>query len=225
LYLTGTHNHDWKRSAPFCKRLLESTGRFSVQLIGDPPERLLDRRIIDTAGLFVVDYNGPDWNRESRGNFIDAVRRGKGVCILHGANNGFEGWTEYEDMCGLMWREGSGHGKYHRFDVRIVDTQHPVTRGLGPVLKNHPDELYHRLVRMHNAQYTVLAEAYSSPESGGTGNHEPMVVVRKYGQGRVFHCILGHVWPGGGMETFENEDFQRLFVRGCEWAATGTVSE
>ena len=35
LLLTGQHNHDWKRSAPFCRDLLEDSGRFSVTVAED----------------------------------------------------------------------------------------------------------------------------------------------------------------------------------------------
>ncbi|MFH1731585.1 MAG: hypothetical protein ABIF82_08030 [Planctomycetota bacterium] len=77
---------------------------------------------------------------------------------------------------------------------------------------------------MHDTPCHVIAAAYSDPETGGTGNDEPMLVVKEYGDGRVFHCILGRVWEGGGMDTFENPDFQRVLLRRCEWAATGAVT-
>ncbi len=58
------------------------------------------------------------------------------------------------------------------------------------------------------------------------------MIVTRYGEGRVFHQVLGHVWPenfGGNykgytMATFENAGFQRSLLRGSEWAATGTVN-
>jgi type 1 glutamine amidotransferase len=172
-----------------------------------------------------VDYNkGPDWGELAKGKFISAVRNGTGVCILHAADNAFRGWVEYEEICALMWREGTSHGKYHRFDIKVVDSGHPITSGLPPVIKDHPDELYHRMVHMHNAPYHVLATAYSSPESGGTGNEEPVLLVRTYGKGRVFHNILGHVGRGGPMDTFENSTFQKVLLRGCQWAGGEKVT-
>jgi len=41
-----------------------------------------------------------------------------------------------------------------------------------------------------------------------------------YGKGRVFHTPLGH-------ETYSQEcvGFITTFLRGCEWAATGTVTQ
>ena len=32
---TGRNNHDWTRSAPFCRDLLERSGRFAVTLFED----------------------------------------------------------------------------------------------------------------------------------------------------------------------------------------------
>jgi type 1 glutamine amidotransferase len=135
-----------------------------------------------------------------------------------------------EEMAALMWREGAGHGEYHEFTVHIKHRDHPIVRDL-PDFKIW-DELYHRLAPMHGVPYTVLATAYSNPEKKGSGRDEPVMVVTRYGAGRVFHQVLGHVWPhnfGGGykgatMATFENEGFQRSLLRGCEWAATGAVT-
>ena len=224
LLITGENNHDWARSAPFCRDLLQGTGRFNVDLTENPSGPLADHTALSNYQLFFVDYNGPAWAEEAKRNFIDAVRNGTGVCILHAANNGFEGWTEFEDLCALLWREGTHHGSYHEFDVTFVDREHPITKGLPTVMKDHPDELYANLVHMHHSPHHVLATAYSSPESGGTGKDEPALIVKNYGEGRIFHCILGHVWAGGPMDTFDNADFQRVLLRGCEWAATGEVA-
>ena len=224
LLVTGKNNHDWARSAPFCRDLMQQSGKFNVHLTEQPADILADRAALSKYTLLFIDYNGPDWGAEAKKNFVDAVRNGAGVCILHAANNAFTGWKEYEEICALLWREGTSHGAYHKFDIKITDPEHPLTKGLPAVLKNHPDELYHRLVHLHNAPYQAIATAHSSVESGGTGNDEPVLVVKTYGKGRIFHCILGHVWSGGTMETFENPDFQKMLLRGCEWAATGTVT-
>ncbi len=225
LLLTGENNHDWQRSAPFIKNMLEASGRFTVTLAENVSDALEDAAALSTYDVIFVDYNGPAWSDAAKNNFVGAIRGGTGLCILHAADNAFDGWQEYEEMCALCWREGTAHGRYHTFDITITNPDHPITRGLPPVIKDHPDELYHRLVHMHNAPYETIATAFSSEESGGTGQDEPALLVKTYGAGRVFHCILGHVWPGGVMDTFENPDFQRLLRRGCEWAATGEVQE
>jgi hypothetical protein len=84
------------------------------------------------------------------------------------------------------------------------------------------------------------------PRRAGSGRHEPVMVALQYGQGRVYHHVFGHVWPldpiledkdspelpsnsraslGASMMAFENPGFQQALIRGCEWAATGDVSE
>lgn len=223
LLITGENNHDWARSAPFCRDLMQGTGRFNVHLTEQPSKPLADRAKLSKYQLFFVDYNGPDWNDRAKENFVDAVRNGTGVCILHAANNSFVGWRAYEEICALTWRASTSHGSYHQFNIKITDSEHPITRGLPLVWKDHPDEIYQGLVHMHETPYKTIATAHSSLESGGIGNDEPVLVVKTYGKGRIFHCILGHVWPGQVMDTFANPDFQRILWRGCEWAATGEV--
>ena len=233
LLLTGENNHDWTRSAPFCRDLLDGSGRFAVTLTEAPGEVLADAEAVRGFELFFFDWNdsADALSDAAKANFEAAVDAGAGVVILHAADNGFAGWEAYERMCALMWREGSGHGEYHEFAVKIVEPGHPVTSGLSDF--RTWDELYHRLVPMHDAPYTVLATAYSDPATRGSGRDEPMMVVTRFGGGRIFHQILGHVWrpnpdapdhKGATLLSFENESFQRSLLRGCEWAATGSVT-
>ncbi len=232
LLLTGTNNHDWTRSSPFCRDLLEGTGRFDVEVTETPAAVLADAEAIAGVQLFFFDWNekGENVGATARANFEDAVRNGAGVCILHAADNGFRGWRGLEEMVGLMWRDGTGHGAYQPLEVKIVDREHPITRGQEDF--STWDELYHRLVHLHDADVRVLATAYSDPEKGGTGNDEPVMIVSQWGGGRIYHHVLGHVWrpgpegdnPGAAMRSFENEGFQRTLLRGCEWAATGEAT-
>jgi len=230
LLLSGANNHDWKRSSPFLRDVLEKSGRFAVTMTEDPSAALEDAKALRRFQLIFSDYNGPAWGEAAKANFVAAIEGGTGLVILHAADNAFTGWVEYEKMVALMWREGTGHGAYHEFEVKITDKDHPITRGLEDF--RLWDELYHRLVHMHNAPYRVLATAYSAPETGGTGNDEPMMTVQQYGKGRIYHHVMGHVWPGDpaqhkgcSMMTFENAMFQKSLLRGCEWAATGQVTE
>ena len=66
---------------------------------------------------------------------------------------------------------------------------------------------------------TVLASAYSDPNTGGSGKHHPIVLTTDYEKGRVFHIMLGH-----SNEAFSGAGFQHLLIRGSEWAATGKVT-
>ena len=228
LLITGANNHDWKRTAPFLKTVLDRSGRFADTLTEDPSS-VLEKGDLGRFELFLLDYNGPDWSPAAQKNFLAAVSGGTGVVAVHAANNSFPEWTEYEKMIGLTWRSMSGHGKFHEFTVKATAEPNPVTRGLRDF--RTPDELYHKLVRTPGVDLKVLATAWSDPALGGTGLDEPMFTTTQYGKGRVFYHALGHVWPGDGAQNpgcslvaLENAGFQDTLLRACEWAATGDVT-
>jgi len=135
LILSGQGDHDWKRSTPFVRDLLAGTGRFSVDVTEDPNQVLEHADQLAKYDLLFCDYKGPDWSPQAKRNFEAAIAAGTGLVILHGANNGFVGWVEYEKMAGLLWREGAGHGAYHEFLVTIRDREHPVTAA-WPILES-----------------------------------------------------------------------------------------
>lgn len=225
LLLTGENNHNWRYTSRLHKETLEATGRFDVTIADDPAAALADADALASYDLIVLDYNGPRLGEAAEKNFTRAVEGGTGLVVIHAANNAFNGWTDYERMCGLLWRAGAGHGKFHEFDVRIVDADHPITKGLGD-LKAHPDELYHNLSNAGGAEFRTLADAFDAAEIGGSGKHEPAAIVLTYGEGRVFHTPLGHVWTGveSTKASVADPQFRALLARGAEWAGTGEVT-
>ncbi len=228
LLVTGANNHDWQWTAPEIAGALTESGRFAVTTTETPATTLAElpqRLAAGKLDLIVLDYNGPRWGEAAEQAFLAAVRGGVGVSVIHASNNAFPGWTDYENLVGLLWRDGTGHGAYHAFDVVVVDPNHPITRGMAD-LHLHPDELYHRLVPAAGADYRVLLSAFSDPKTGGTGRYEPMGTVGTFGKGRVFHTPLGHVWKGVAAThaTWGDPQLRRFVARGSEWAATGAVT-
>ena len=226
LIVTGENNHDWEWTHKALEEVLLSSGRFRVVVSTTPSVAFADADSASKYDVFVLDYNGKRWGEPAEANFLAAVKGGVGVAVIHAADNAFRGWTEYERLVSLLWRDGTGHGSFHPFDVEIMDRDHPITSTM-PTLKAHPDELYHRLVHMHDSPHRVLASAFADPEKGGTGAHEPMIIVSNYGAGRVFHTPLGHVWRGREEThaSYQDSQFQTLLLRGTEWAATGSVTD
>ncbi len=101
----------------------------------------------------------------------------------------------------------------------VRDTAHPITRGVPVSWMQAEDELYAQL-RGPASNMKVLATAFSDKSTGGTGEHEPMLMVIEFGKGRVFHTTLGHdpvAMSGAG--------FQITLQRGAEWCATGEVTQ
>lgn len=214
LLITGENNHNWRETTPHLKQFLEAADRFTVEVTETPATGLADRARLNGYDVFLLNYNGKRWGEPAETNFLEAVRAGKGVSVIHAANNAFPGWTEYEKMIGIAWRQNAGHGPYHEFPVKFTLKDHPVTQGLAD-LARHPDELYHRLTPAPDEPMTILAVAYSEV----TSKEEPMALVKTYGKGRVFHTPMGH-----DLRAMKDPGFMLLTARGTEWAATGKVT-
>jgi type 1 glutamine amidotransferase len=227
LIVTGQNNHNWWYTSRVHQETLEATGRFAVSITEHPEVDFASPNFFSKVKVVVLDYNAADrWPPEAEKAFTDAVKAGMGVVAIHAADNAFPGWTDYEQMLGLMWvKNTTAHGKFHPFDVTYTDTSHPITAGLRD-MKAHPDELYHNLVNKQNASPHLLAQAFSSTESGGTGKTEPMAFTLQFGQGRVFATPLGHVWKDSDATkpSVLDPQFRILLARGTEWAATGAVT-
>lgn len=76
----------------------------------------------------------------------------------------------------------------------------------------------------------ILATAFDAPDENrghdGSDRHEPMLWTVKYGKGRVFVDAMGHAGDDlPGIYALECAGFQVTFLRGCEWTATGKVTQ
>lgn len=193
--------------------------------------------------VVMSNYNGELWPEAVRKDFVDFVHDGGGFVSVHAANNSFPDWPEYNQMIGIGgWGgrseksgpyvrfkdghivkqmdpgPGGGHGARHEFVVELREPTHPIVAGLPAKWMHATDELYDKL-RGPAENLTVLATAFSDKSTGGTGEHEPMLMVTSFGKGRVFHTTLGH-----GTDSMSGLGFQVTLLRGTEWAATGMVT-
>ncbi|GIW99579.1 MAG: hypothetical protein KatS3mg111_2912 [Pirellulaceae bacterium] len=247
LIIDGQNNHRWQETTPLIKATLETTGRFHVDVATTPPQggdMSTFAPDFSKYDVVVSNYNGDSWSETTKAAFVDFVRGGGGFVSVHAADNAFPDWPEYNEMIGLggwggrnekfgpyvRYRDGKfvkdtspgrggSHGKRHPFLIICRDVEHPITRGIPTSFFQAEDELYAQL-RGPAANMDVLATAYSDPQTGGTGEHEPILMTIHYGQGRVFHTTLGH-----DTTAMRGAAFQITLQRGTEWAASGKVTQ
>ena len=251
LIVTGQNNHDWRASTPVLKQILEDTGLFEVHVITSPSrgdDMAQFKPDFSSFQLVVLDYNGDDWSTATQKAFVEYVQSGGGVVVYHAADNAFPQWKEYNEIIGLggwgnrneksgpyvYWKDGKilrdvspGIGGYHGYqnDFLVInrDTTHPITQRLPEKWMHAKDELY-SLMRGPGKNMNILATAYSSPLQNGTGRDEPVLFTVNYGNGRIFHTVLGHAGGEIPPPAMECVGFIVTFQRGAEWAATGKVT-
>ncbi|QGJ69987.1 Trehalose utilization [Planctomycetales bacterium 10988] len=246
MLLDGQNNHKWEQTSPVLLDILAKAERFEVDRVTSPPKNAdMSEFKPDFASYDVIvsNYNGDEWSDETKLAFEDYVAGGGGFVSFHAANNAFPNWPAYNEMIGIggwggrneesgpyaYWKEGKltkdktagrggSHGSRVPFLIEHRQPTHPIVKGLPEEWMHNADELYSRL-RGPAKRMRILATAYSDPDNKGTGQHEPMLMVLRFGKGRVFHTTLGH-----DTEALRSAGFQATFVRGVEWAATGKVT-
>ena len=141
---------------------------------------------------------------------LDTIAAGTGFAGWHGGMaDAFRQNTEYQFMVGGQWV--SHPGNIVDYTVNIVDQADPITAGLDDF-------------RMHSEQYLlqvdpsneVLATTTFSGEHAPwiEGTVMPVVWKRRWGQGRISYCSLGHV-----ARDFDVPEAREIVRRGIIWAA------
>jgi hypothetical protein len=265
MLLTGQSNkyHDWSKSSPVVKQILDQTGLFTVDVVTSPPQGA------DMSGFapdfspyaaVVVIYEGAEWPDATKQAFVAYMKQGGGLVSIHDSDNAFPHWTEWNEMNGvggwglkpdgnlgarteawgpkIRWRDGhqvlddspgtAGHPPRHDFTVITRAPDHPIMKGLPAEWLHANDEIYSQL-RGPAKNVQVLATAKPDPAkyTKSSGEHEPMLMAIKFGEGRVFHTTLGHVSPKDTppFAALGCAGFIVTLQRGTEWAATGKVTQ
>lgn len=244
---SGGPYHNWRLTTPVLKKELEETGLFTVTVLTAPAHDGDFSNFHPNWNEYqaiVMNYDGPDWPAPVRASFEKYVSDGGGVVVVHAADNSFPNWPGYNEMTGIGgWRgrnENAGpywyykdgkltsdpspgsagmHGARLPYQVETRVPENPIMKGLPPVWMHVPDELYGRL-RGPGKNMTVIATAHSDLKNRGTGFEEPMLMVLRFGEGRIFHTVMGH-----DVFALSCVGFMTTYQRGAEWAATGRVTQ
>jgi type 1 glutamine amidotransferase len=247
LIVTGQNNHYWKNSTPIFKKILEDAKIFRVD-IAQSPANGEDMSNFNPAfpdyDVVVLDYNGAMWNDATKKRFEKYVSGGGGVVVVHAADNSFAEWAAFNEIIGLggwggrdeksgpyvYWKDGKtfrdysagpggGHGAQREYLVTTRAPKHPIMKKMPSSWKHAQDELYCNM-RGPAENMEILATSFSKSSK----KEEPALFTIKYGKGRVFHTILGHV---GKEQTIAVQcaGFVYSLQRGTEWAATGKVKQ
>jgi type 1 glutamine amidotransferase len=243
--------HYWPIKSEYFKAMLATESIFQTEelVLTDSNQYNLPTALkLTDYKAIVINFNELPWNDFSKQALEKYIKNGGGLVVIHEADNAFPEWPAYNEMIGLggwggrneksgpyyYWKDykfvidnkpgtGGSHGQRVPYVVNVRNVNHPITKGLPAKWLHINDELYGNL-RGPAKNMEVLATAFSTKETGGTGKEEPVLIVLQYGKGRIFHSVMGHT-TAKLSESFENVGFQVTFLRGTEWAATGKVKQ
>jgi type 1 glutamine amidotransferase len=95
---------------------------------------------------------------------------------------------------------------------------HPIVKGLPKRWHHFKDEIY-----LHLRGPAENLEIIATTRDGD--RDEPLMWTVRYGKGRIFVDVLGHCGNDPEMTyAMTCTGYQTTLLRGCEWAATGTVT-
>ena len=223
LLLTGANNHAWKETTAALMNLFAQDPRFTVAVNERPwemkPADLQGYNLVfsnwNTFGKKEEEKRAFEWNEAMRAAFLEWVRNGGGLFVLHSGGCLFYDWTAFQSLTGGAWEKETFHPKMQTFRVNLADKAHPVTRGMAD-FETFDEPWQH--IGNRNPGRRVLATGVVAKENGGSGEPEPFAFVTELGKGRCFNLVLGH-----DAQSLGNAGCRTLVLRGAEWAATGEV--
>jgi uncharacterized protein len=169
---------------------------------------LEDAERMATYDLIVPLYTMSTITKEQEAGLLGAVKEGAGLGGWHGGMaDAFRNNTEYQFACGGQWVAHPGNIIDYRVNIAKDD---PITEGLSDFAM-HSEQYFMHVDPSNEVLVTTTFTGEHAPWIAGTVM--PVVWKRKYGEGKVFYCSLGHVDA-----DFEVPEAQALVERGLLWA-------
>ena len=156
-----------------------------------------------------VDDGNWDLKNSKIGNLQEVIYSGVGLAGWHGGmGDAFRDNTNYQFLVGSQFV--CHPGDFVDYSVIIKDSKHKITRGLEN-FKVHSEQYF-----LH---YDPSVEIVASTKFDNK-HHEwidgvemPIAYTKKWGNGRIFYCSIGHY-----LKDFENLNVVKLISQGINWA-------
>lgn len=206
LIVGGGSSHDfdrWYKEADV--ETLRKDGFATVTYIDDVSQILPNLPKID---VLYLSNNQPIEDSETRKAIFEFVNAGKGLVLCHAAL-----WYNWADWPAYNRELVSGgtknHDAYGPFEVTVLNTKHPVTKGV-PAKFTLKDELYHYKVDSSAGGIQVLATAHKA----GAATSFPSVFIVKHPKARIVGIALGH-----DAASHDFAPYQTLLKNAIKWVA------
>ena len=164
---------------------------------------------IHDLSLIVPIFTMSKIERDHAINLAKAVENGVGLAGHHGGmSDAFRESVDYQFVVGGQWVAHPGN--IIDYTVNITDRNDPITAGLGDFAM-HSEQYYMHVDPSNEVLATTTFSGEHAPWVAGTVM--PVAWKRRYGEGKVFYCSLGHVDA-----DFEVPEARTIVERGLLWA-------
>lgn len=154
-----------------------------------------------------------DLSDRAEARLMEAARAGTGFVGWHGATASFRSSLPYNYILGASFIEHpGGEGARVPYDVKIVDRDHPITRGVDDYQVRSEQYFMHVDPSAHVLASTTFDGQPDVPWLAGV--QMPVAYTKQFGEGRVFYTAGGHE-----VEEMERPEVATMVRQGLEWAA------
>lgn len=204
----GWDGHEPKQCAGVFSPILEKEG-YEVE-VSDSMDPYTDEQKMHSLSLIVPIWTMGSITGEQERGLLEAVKGGVGLAGWHGGMcDAFRNNTEYQWMTGGQWvAHPDGIVKYI---VNITNHGDPITKGLND-FQMESEQYYLHVDPSNEVLATTTFSGTNHPWVAGCVM--PVAWKRKYGEGRVFYCSLGHV-----AKDFDVPEAREIVRRGMLWAS------
>ena len=204
----GWEGHEPRKCAEIFAGILRADG--CDVTIRDTLDAYLDEAAMRAADLIVPVWTMGQISKEQERGLLDAIAAGTGVAGWHGGMaDSFRTSTEYQFMVGGQWVAHPGN--VIDYTVQITSHDDPITAGLSDFAM-HSEQYYLHVDPSNEVLATTTFSGEYAPWIAGTVM--PVVWKRRWGNGRVFYCSLGHQ-----AVDFDVPEAREIVRRGMHWAA------
>jgi type 1 glutamine amidotransferase len=218
LILSGSNNHEWKRTTPLLNRILDEANLFVTEVTEKP-----DTMTYATWKKYdLVLCNANTWpdnvtrlNTQWENDFTRYIREGGGSLFFHASASSFYGWDDYRKIGIGRWGKETFHNAPVVARLYNLDQKHPVTKGLKGF--QIMDEVWEKTELYEGAK--AIGSLRATNAKDGHPVDEPAIFVNQTGKGRSFFTILGH-----DERALVNSGLRSLIVRAAQWCAGRKVT-
>jgi len=212
LLITG--GHDFEKEPFF--QMFKDNPQLTYRAVEHPNAQALLRP--DSAKNFdvMVLYDmHQEISEQAKADFLQWLKKGKGLVVLHHAIADYQQWPEYAKIIGARYylqktvvdgvekaRSIYQHGVH--FKVHVADSNHPVTRGVKD-FEVH-DETYNL--------FDVFPDTHTLLTTDEPTSNKVIGWAKTFGPARIVYLQGGH-----DHFAYENPNYRRILQQAIRWTA------